>query len=580
MPAVIEVSGPSAVGKTTMIGALGPAIDAVVVPEVFQGTTYRLPKPNCAADFLQNQLWLLDRVSDTYVRARRTGPSPEARRTDAPPPPREPQAGQGAAGGPATYLVDSGIADILSFAKHFPLARGLDWDVLDALGRSALGRERRLGLALSPDVILYLAASQETICARRGADTATSRRDHAENALLLPHEEAYFRRLADLHPGTVFVIDAETSREEILGQAVAAVDGWREAPDKTRTGFGLVDMLRALGWEGEEPTPLPLTDRLAAGLDQAAGDVRQALGRIGPARLNELLRHVSLSDKEMVAVLEREVAQGTLRTDGRSYWLDGDSRGAETCGGAPEISLGRLAAALFNPHYAMAATAGDTLTALQERLARLFDGRPPAETGYDQRHVTARTSLLRALYLLHRGDLAGKRVVLLGDDDLTSLALVLVGGAASLTVLEIDERLVAFLGRRLRELGTPNARVVAHDANGPLPEDLIGSADTFLCDPSRPLYDLFLERGREALKPGGALYTFLFPSHSSPVGDHDFLRRAMTHELALTDLRPAFGEYQRYPETLPPEFAGRYPVGDSPDDTICFTESLVRFVRG
>jgi hypothetical protein len=539
-----------------MIGALGPAIDAVVVPEVFQGTTFRLPKPNGAADFLQNQLWLLDRVSDTYVRARRRG-------------------------GPATCLVDSGIADILSFAKHFPLARGLDWDVLDALARSALGRERRLGLALSPDVILYLGASHETICARRGADTATSRRDHAENALLLPYEEAYFRRLADLHPGAVFVLDAETSREEILGQAVAAVGSWREARDKTRTRLGLADMLRALGWEGEGPTPLPLTDRLAAGLDQAAGDVRQALGRLGPARLNELLRHVSLSDKEMLAVLEREVAQGALATDGRGYWLDGDSR---------ETSLGRLAATLFNPHYAMAATAGATPTALQERearfsvlqerLARLFDGRPLAETGYDQRHVTTRTALLRALYLLHRGDLAGKRVVLLGDDDLTSLALALVGGAASLTVLEIDERLVGFLGQRLHELETPEARVLAYDANGRLPEDLVGSADTFLCDPSRPLYDLFLERGREALKPGGALYTFLFPSHSSPAVDHDFLRRAMTPELALTDLIPAFGEYRRYPETLPPEFAGRYPVGDSPDDTICFTESLVRFVRG
>jgi len=577
VPPVIEISGPSAVGKTTMIGALGPAIDAVVVPEVFQGTTFRLPKPNGAADFLQNQLWLLDRVSDTYVRARRRG-------------------------GPATYLVDSGIADILSFAKHFPLARDLDWDVLDALARSALGRERRLGLALSPDVILYLGASHETICARRGADTATSRRDHAENALLLPYEEAYFRRLADLHPGTVFVLDAETSREEILGQAIAAVDSWREAWDKTRTRLGVADMLRALGWEGEGPTPLPLTDRLAAGLDQAVGDVRQALGRLGPARLNELLRHVSLSDKEMLAVLEREVAQGALETDGRSYWLDGDSRGADSrsrgadsdsrgaCAEVPETSLGRLAATLFNPHYAMAATAGATLTTLQERaarfsvlqerLARLFDGRPLAETGYDQRHVTTRTSLLRALYLLHRGDLAGKRVVLLGDDDLTSLALALVGGAASLTVLEIDERLVGFLGQRLHELETPEARVLAYDANGHLPEDLVGSADTFLCDPSRPLYDLFLERGREALKPGGALYTFLFPSHSSPAVDHDFLRRAMTPELALTDLIPAFGEYRRYPETLPPEFAGRYPVGDSPDDTICFTESLVRFVRG
>jgi len=117
VPAIIEVSGPSAVGKTTLIGALAPVIGAVVVPEVLQGTSYRLPNPSSAADFLRNQLWLLDRVSEVYLKARRT---------DASPPAREPQAGQGgAAGDSVTGLIDSGVADILSFAKHFPPTRGV-----------------------------------------------------------------------------------------------------------------------------------------------------------------------------------------------------------------------------------------------------------------------------------------------------------------------------------------------------------------------------------------------------------------------------------------------------------------------
>jgi hypothetical protein len=581
VPVVIEVSGPSAVGKTTMISALAPAIGAVAVPEVLQSTTYRLPKPASAGGFLDNQAWLLEQVSATYVRARGPGAS-------VPLPGNDPVS-------PPAYLVDSGLADVFSFAKHSPRVRGSDWDITESLARVALGLERRLGIDLGPDLILYLAASPSTVRARREADPVTSRRDHDENSLLIPYEEAYFRRLAELHPDVVAVINAEAGPAEVLEEALAAVKRRLEAArgsgdagsasghagqtpgnagrtPEMKARLGLVDLLRPLGWEGEEVAPLPMTDRLMAHLEGAVESIRATLRRLGPVRLSEILRHVSLSDKEVLAVLEREVAVRAMATDGRNYWL---TAGADE----PAPLHGRLAAALFNPHYA-AALAGSTLASLRERLARFLDDRPPPAAGYDQRHVTPRTALLRALYLLHRGDLAGRRVILLGDDDLTSLALALVGGAAGLTVLEIDERLVAFLDRRLAEIDVPDARVLLYDAGQELPDDLLGVADTFLCDPSRPLYDLFLQRGKEALRPGGALYTFVYPSHSLIGPDHDFLRRAMEKDLTLTDLLPSFSEYQRYLASLPVEFAGRYPAGDSPDETICFTESLARFARG
>ncbi len=107
--------------------------------------------------------------------------------------------------------------------------------------------------------------------------------------------------------------------------------------------------------------------------------------------------------------------------------------------------------------------------------------------GFAQRSALPETIARRAALV----GPAPKRVLLLGDDDLTSLALAALGH--HVTVLEIDTAIVDML----RAHRSPSIEVIAHDLREPLPSALVGTFDAFFADPvSGPgALRLFLARG-------------------------------------------------------------------------------------
>jgi predicted methyltransferase len=105
------------------------------------------------------------------------------------------------------------------------------------------------------------------------------------------------------------------------------------------------------------------------------------------------------------------------------------------------------------------------------------------------------------------GALEGKTVLLLGDDDLTSLAVKVVserlGGAPAvggLVVVDVDPAVVSYLARRLRGASF-RVECVQHDLRDPLPDRLRGVVDTVFVDPpyTKEGAALFLSRAAEAL---------------------------------------------------------------------------------
>ncbi|OQY91754.1 MAG: adenosylmethionine decarboxylase [Chloroflexi bacterium UTCFX4] len=131
--------------------------------------------------------------------------------------------------------------------------------------------------------------------------------------------------------------------------------------------------------------------------------------------------------------------------------------------------------------------------------------RPPAEATYDQGALTAESVFRRLAFMYAQGDVAGKRILLLGDDDLLSVALALTGLPREIVVVEIDPRLCAFI-QHLAETRQLNVRVIQHDAREKLPGDLRAHFDTFVTDPSETIQGLllFVEKGLAMLQPGGA----------------------------------------------------------------------------
>ncbi len=189
--------------------------------------------------------------------------------------------------------------------------------------------------------------------------------------------------------------------------------------------------------------------------------------------------------------------------------------------------------------------------ALQARFTRLTDGRPAATADYDQGHITVASTIERVRTFARFGDLwEGVRVALLGDDDLLSVALALTGMPERVTVFEIDQRLVEFIGELADRHRLP-IEISTHDLARPLPREQRGCYDTFLCDPPEADAGLrmFLNRGLMALRPG--------PGSSGYVAmglieaDYDkwrWLQRWLSsQQLALTAIEPDHSLYENWP---------------------------------
>ena len=155
------------------------------------------------------------------------------------------------------------------------------------------------------------------------------------------------------------------------------------------------------------------------------------------------------------------------------------------------------------------------LGAVAAEIARATATAPPARVELDQCHCTFDTKLRRVLALHEADALVGRRILLLGDDDLTALALLHVvrrlgspATLASLTVLDVDRAVVDFVRSGLAAAPFPVA-CVRHDLREPLPRRLVGGFDTVVTDPPYTVeaVGLFLSRAADALAgPGGDVF--------------------------------------------------------------------------
>jgi predicted methyltransferase len=152
---------------------------------------------------------------------------------------------------------------------------------------------------------------------------------------------------------------------------------------------------------------------------------------------------------------------------------------------------------------------------------------------------------------MHEADaLVGRRILLLGDDDLTSLAIAAIvrrfGSASTITrlvVLDVDATLVEFLAAELTDAPFSSS-CRHHDLRDQLPPELLGAFDTVATDPPYTVAAarLFLSRAADALKgPGGSV----FLSFGSRRPESPFRLQQAIAEMgfAIRRLVPDFNDY-------------------------------------
>ncbi len=189
------------------------------------------------------------------------------------------------------------------------------------------------------------------------------------------------------------------------------------------------------------------------------------------------------------------------------------------------------------------------LADVRERFARIAANRPTAVRRYDQAYMVEDATLARVAFLWGQGDLTGKELLIIGDDDLVSVAAALTREPARVVVLEVDQRLIDFINdvARAQDLAI---EAVAYDVCQPLPEPYRHRFDTFVCDPSESFGGLtaFLARCLLGLRGQGAAGVFGLSRHEASLQKWHRLQRWLNERSAvITEIRSDFSQYQNWP---------------------------------
>ena len=289
--------------------------------------------------------------------------------------------------------------------------------------------------------------------------------------------------------------------------------------------------------------PDPDVEKVARAVGLAEGPrgveaVLAALARLEPVSTRALGRAADLPVPIVAAVCgelrrlghvsETRPVQFTL--SGRRRFATGDARLEAVC-----AACGGRGIALLH-----------SVARLRRGLAAVADAAPAPLVELDQCHCTPKTKLRRVLALQDAGAIAGRRILLLGDDDLMAVALLrfarqLGVRIAELAVLDIDERLLEFIGNELAGAAFP-VRLERWDAREPLP--FAHRFDTVVTDPPYTVTGarLFLARAAEALAGDGSQIFLSFGSRR-PGAQLEVQRTIVELGLEIRSLTRDFNDY-------------------------------------
>lgn len=213
------------------------------------------------------------------------------------------------------------------------------------------------------------------------------------------------------------------------------------------------------------------------------------------------------------------------------------------------------------PHITTDADTADEDAALAA-IARDIAGGPPPTPAMDHVPADAETVLRRAQWFDTRYLLDGARVLILGDHDLTSLALCARRPELAVTVVDLDERVLAYVDGLAAERGY-DIRCLHADLRFGLPPTATGWADLVFSDPpyTPEGMALFAARGVAALRDpvhaGRLVLAYGYSTRSPALGlkvQQELLRAGLVFEAIL----PSFHRYH-----------GAQAIGSAADLYVC-----------
>lgn len=186
-----------------------------------------------------------------------------------------------------------------------------------------------------------------------------------------------------------------------------------------------------------------------------------------------------------------------------------------------------------------------------EEFKRIVEKRSPPNALFFQGYMREYDVISRIALMHKYDDLADRGFILIGDDDLLSVALALTGLPSKIFILDIDEKLGEFIRAISREYGF-EIEFRKYDVSNPLPKDLRGIFDVFSSEPLETLSGLkaFLSRGVACLRENGVGYFGLSTAEASSKKWMSIEKMLLRMNCVITDIIKDFSRYKTLYETV------------------------------
>jgi hypothetical protein len=181
---------------------------------------------------------------------------------------------------------------------------------------------------------------------------------------------------------------------------------------------------------------------------------------------------------------------------------------------------------------------------IYKKYKEICKNRPINLPEFDQGSILEDDVIKRVEFIYERGDLLNSNILVIGDDDLISIALGLTELPQKIYVLEADERLVNYIRENAKKFNL-SIEVIKYDVRNSLPENLLNKFDIFITDPPETLKALktFLLRGIQCLKTQGSGYFGLTTIESSLEKWFELEKFIIEKGFVITDIKRKFSVY-------------------------------------
>jgi len=194
---------------------------------------------------------------------------------------------------------------------------------------------------------------------------------------------------------------------------------------------------------------------------------------------------------------------------------------------------------------------------LLAKYSAILKDRPKSAIEYDQTPITEVDMLIRVGFMDQRGDLADKTILCMGDADMISIIIGLLGIAKEVVVIDVDARVIEFVNKVGKE---HNLRIRAQrfDVRNGFPKELKGQFDVFVTDPVETVegIKLFLSHGTASLRGIGSVCYFGLTTLEAGTKKWSKIQRMLLDmNYSITDVRRNFNEYENT------DFNDCWPIG-------------------